>query len=210
MLHLPLAVALMANTLSWKDDKSGREYLLIDTEMTHSQAEHTCLEQGYALSDLRYLNDDERKAFLASSFLDQSLPWETLFPGTSRETRITKIWQGAQISVMGFASSLATIQKRGDKVTIAEEWKGDDDKARAVCMSTDAFWYWCSVHYKCTIKYTGGEFSEVTTYADTGATENEAMRRIVERTQDPANSGEGRCAIDTETHICYRQLPDHQ
>ncbi len=205
------AARSFAAPYTWTDAKSGREYQLLETEMTWNQAERACHSRGYALSDLRYLGDEERKDFLASTALEK-LSWEKLYEGTSRETRITHIWQSAQAGTAAsngasYGSTQIVVQKRGDAMTTTEEWHGEDDTARGVCMATDAFWYYCNIHYVCTYRYTGGQYSITSMFIDYGATENEALRRIIERTEASANAGDGECKLDTASKICLRELP---
>ena len=195
-----------AEATSWTDAKSGREYLLLDEELTNYQAETACESRGFALFDLRYVTDDERSELLVSPALEK-LGWEKLYAGTSRETRVTKIWQGAQHGIMDTGYTQVILQKRGDKTTTTLEWHGEEDTGRAICMATESFWYFCNVHWKCTYKTGSSEYSMTSTYGDYGTSENDAMRRIVERTQDPIASGDGKCVIDAESRICRRLLP---
>ena len=217
MAHLGVAILgvftaarSFAASYTWTDAKSGREFQLLGTEMTWDQAYAACKAQGYALSDLRFLGDDERKDFLAGAGMAK-LGWEKLYAGTSRETQVAHLWQSARAGTLAggvsYGSTQVVIQKRGDQTTTAEEWHGEDDTAQGICMSTPAFWYTCSVHFKCTYKYTGGQYSISTSYVDFGTTANEAMHHITDRTDDPSATGDGECLLETDSRICLRELP---
>src|SRR6476619_5398159 len=95
LLHAALIAAAFSAGSNWKDAKSGREYLLLDDEVTWNDADRLCNSHGYALFDLRYVTDDERKDLLANPALEK-LGWETLYAGTSRETQLAHLWQGSQ------------------------------------------------------------------------------------------------------------------
>lgn len=213
-LTLTLAVAAVATQAlgdtTWSDAKSGREYLLIEEPVTWNEAVHHCNSEGYALADLRYIDDEERKDFLAASSLDK-LSWERHYVGTSRESATASFWQASQQATAGldFGSTQVVLNRRASRTATTEQWaSAENDRAQAICMTVDAFWYRCSIHNICTIKDTRGEYHIHTIFADFGASETEALRRIASRAEEPAVSGDATCHLDMASQICRRVLPN--
>ncbi len=180
----------------WQDTESGREYLLLSSRGSWSDNEKKCLEQGMVPSDLRFLTDGERLRFLRSSELD-ALHWEEKSTGS-----LNFLWQSADEGLQ--FSVLISFRKNGKTYHTVELKDPHEFQANTICMSVPAFWFRCSVRYHCQRPEGVSKFY----LADYGSTQNEAIQRLVERTQSPKYSvNEGKCGIQTELTYCHRVLP---
>lgn len=205
-----IAQAAEAAPESWTDAASGREYLRLEGAMTWEDAESACLSQGFALFDTRFVEAAEVKA-LFDGPLFQALDWQVQYPGTTREGRMARVWQsrlgGVKVSSEYGAAQLVIHERQGRRAT-AIEWHGTaSGQAEAVCMATNDFWYRCTVDQRCVYRDAQGEYGITSAFIDFGTTESEAMRRIVERTQDPNRVDGSECSLRLETQICLRLLP---
>ncbi len=208
ILVISVFISSIANAQrSWRDAESGREYLLIESQNKWFEQEKVCAEKGMVTMDLRFLTDSERTNLLKSPELEH-LHWENQVGNT----QMNLLWQSADIGTYGniYSSVLVTL-KKNDKVFHTVEWKNSQEaQANTICMSVPGFWFFCNVTHRCEMGSAGGSSKEyfTTTFGDYGSTQNEAIKRAVERTQDPKYSvSEGKCSILTERTICYRTLP---
>lgn len=210
-----LSVGAQAIERSWSDAQTGREYILLDGAMTWNQADRTCNQRGYALFDVRHVTSDEQKSFLASDLMTH-FGWTSFFPGTSQEMQVATVWQSAEEMIIAagsdFGARVMMVQKKRGQTSMAAEWRTEDqDTAGAVCMSVPGFWYRCSMEVKCTYDRGAHEYSWRYKLADFGSSEGEAMRMIIQRTQEaPFSISEGACVAQTESSYCLRTLPARQ
>ncbi len=210
IIYLVASLAL-AHELNWKD-QNGREYLLLDGFKTWNETERECASKGFAVFDERFLSEAERSSFLKSEIF-KNLYWEKVYPGTSREGTLARLWQSSQVGTIGggwdLGSTVWVHFKRGDKISSIQELKSETEKiANGVCLAVESFWQRCTSEFKCTFNNGHSEWSTRYLFVDYGATENEALKRIVERTEQPKWAvSEGKCALVTSSMRCMRVLP---
>jgi hypothetical protein len=203
--------SIYAQELQWRD-ASGRDYVLLDGLKTWNETERECGARGLAIFDARFISDSDRNSFLKSE-LFQNLSWEKIYGGTPREAAMANLWQASQVgTIVGGGELGSTVWvhlKRGDKLSSTQEIKSETARAaNGVCMSVDSFWQRCTSEFKCTFNDAHSEWSWRYLFVDFGATENEAFKRIVERTEQPKWSvSEGKCGLVTSTMRCMRVLP---
>lgn len=198
---------------TWADAETGREYVLLDGEVTWNEAMSACTERGYALYDARNVTDGEAKALIASELLS-AVPWETHFAGSTQEMKVATIWQTAEEMIIAtggsFGARMLLIQKKRAMTSTAYEWRNEDEhQASAICMSVPGFWYRCSMEVKCTYDRGANEYSWRYLLADYGGGEGDVMRNIMRRTQEaPFAISEGSCVPRTESAHCLRVMPE--
>ncbi len=195
---------------AWADAKSGREFVLLDGQLSFNDAERECLKRGMVVSDQRYLNDDERKQFFKADAIS-ALDWETQFAGTRRDVQLGRLWQSAGlnsvISETGYTT--LTLLKKGGELSLTQEFKnGSTERANAVCMAVPAFWFYCNMELRCSPDGTATGFAWRYKFHDYGPSQNEAVRQIVERSQEPRWSvSTQKCVLQTESMHCLRVHP---
>lgn len=206
-LFFVLCINAFAAEVRWTDPDTGTQYLNLSREAKYYEGVRACRARGWDIFNFAYLNDMEKKNFLAAPELNELL-WTARYPGEPGERSEATIWMSSESGVVtqNFSRSISTLTLISRPTVESLETKigWDDSEAGAksvICMYQSHTWVGCSHQVECVFEEGTSSYSIRYPIYEYGRDKAEAIGRLVDRARKWKHVG-ARCDLKARDPHC--------